>query len=153
MAEPYIQTALRMGWLLRELESGLTAVDDGFIVDPHFIRTRSTSRLPTQEEMVAAISALTDLRVLRREGAAFYLNKQHLRDTEGFRAGVWQTIQTLKSEDAETTGVNLCVAIPPGIDPQLASRIYRDPAELRSAILEIIASARSELNSGFTILG
>ena len=30
MAEKYIQTAVRVGWLLQELESELTAVNDGF---------------------------------------------------------------------------------------------------------------------------
>lgn len=145
MAETYIHAALRIGWLLQGLESGLTAVTDGFVVDPQFVRTGATSRLPTHEEILAAINALADLCILRREGTAFHLNKQHLRDTEGFRTGVWRTIETLKPEDAEAARVSLCAATPPGIDPDLASRICRDTEELRSAILEIIASAKSEL--------
>jgi phosphatidylserine/phosphatidylglycerophosphate/cardiolipin synthase-like enzyme len=145
MAEKYIQTAIRVGWLLQELESELTAVNDGFVVDPLFVRNGARKRLPTPDEIVTAINALTDLRVLRREGTTFYLNKQYFRDTEEFRAGVWQTIETLKSEHGEANRVSLCVATPPGIDPELASRICRDAGELRSAILDIVASAKSEL--------
>lgn len=110
MAEKYIQTAVRVGWLLQELESELTAVNDGFVVDPLFVRNGAKKRLPTPDEIVTAINALTDLRVLRREGTTFYLNKQYLRDTEEFRAGAWQTIETLKSEHGEANRVSLCVA-------------------------------------------
>jgi phosphatidylserine/phosphatidylglycerophosphate/cardiolipin synthase-like enzyme len=143
MAEQYIRAARRLSWLLQELEQALGAASDRCIVDEHFIRTRATRRLPTQDQITAAMAALADLGILDIDGSSLRLSKRSLHDTQEFRSGVWKTLGC--AEDTGTTKVQLCAAAPPGLDTAVACRLYEEAIELRAAILEVIVSAERQL--------
>jgi PLD-like domain len=143
--EQYIRTALRMGWLLRELEQALDATPDCSPVDGAFIRASVATRLSTPDEIDAAAGALTNLGVLRQEGTASRFSKEVFQETAGFRSGVWETLRIENRERAERSEVRLCIAVPPGLDTTLEDRMLREGAELRAAVLEVVASAKHDL--------
>lgn len=144
-AEQYIRTALRMGWLLAELEQALDTAPDRSSVDGAFIRASVATHLPTPDEIDAASGALTSLGILRREGTALRFAREVFQETAGFRSGVWETLRIADREQAERSEVRLCIAVPPGLDAILDDRMRREAAELRAAVLGVIASAKHDL--------
>jgi len=142
--ERYALAAYRLGWLMRELERSLRANLEESIVDAAFVRSRVTRRLPTSDEIAAALDALADLGVLRDDRGVLHISKKGLEDTEGFRLGIWQALRVL-SDAEKAPSVRLCVALPPELDAAVEDYIRREASDLRAAILEIIVSARCHL--------
>jgi phosphatidylserine/phosphatidylglycerophosphate/cardiolipin synthase-like enzyme len=145
MADQYVRTALRLGWLLQDVEQTLSTRTDGCRVDANFIRTCATRRLPTQDEITAVTVALVDLDILHNEGHSFCLRKQSLLATKEFRSGVWKTLGVVRAEDNGASTVQLCATAPPGLDSIITCHLYEDTIELRAAIVSLIASAQKQL--------
>lgn len=143
--ERFALAASRLGWLIRELEGALLASPDAFTVDAAFVRSRMARRLPTSDEVAAALDAFVNLGVLRNDRGALHLSKKGLEDTEDFRSGVWQALRVSGSVAEGASVARLCVALPPKLDTAVEVLLRREAGDLRAAILEIIASARRQL--------
>jgi len=143
--ELYAQAASRLDWLMREVEQALSASSDECTVDAAFVRSRKTGRLPTADEATAVLDAFVDLGVLRNDRGVLHLSKKCLEDTAGFRSGVWQGLRVSSSDIEKKSPVRLCIALPPELEAEIEEGLRREAADLRAAILEIIASARRDL--------
>lgn len=143
--ELYAQAASRLDWLMREVEQALSASSDECTVDAAFVRSRKTGRLPTADEATAVLDAFVDLGVLRNDRGVLHLSKKCLEDTAGFRSGVWQGLRVSSSDIEKRPSVRLCIALPPELEAEIEEGLRREAADLRAAILEIIASARRDL--------
>lgn len=136
-------------WLLPAVEDALRSMHAGGIEDvSKVVRTlRGKSGRPlTDGDALIALTALSDLGVLRREGSRYALDSDRFAATEALRAGIQATLQILSEErSSETPDAQLCVSLPPALSAPAEHVIHESSTDLRSSLLDVIASARQSL--------
>ena len=136
-------------WLLPAVEDALRSMPaDGIEDVSKVIRTlRGKGGRPlTDGDALIALAALSDLGVLRREGIRYALDSDRFVGTEGLRAGIRATLQILSAEPlSDTSDAQLCVSLPPALSPAAEHVIHESSTDLRSSMLDVIASARQSL--------
>ena len=145
----YVHAARSFPWLFEAIESAMATMPDGSSGDGYRLfrelRT-STGRPITDSEALIALNALSDLGVSRRHGARYTLDKQRWHDTEQLREGIKSAIQTLADEPESThPTAQLCVSLPPMLDPAAEHVIRENSTDLRSGMLDVIAGAQQSL--------
>lgn len=145
----YVQAAKRYPWLFDAVESAAAALPDGTVTDGHrlFKGLRASNGRPISDsEALIALNALSDLGVVERRGSRYHLNKQRLCDTDQLRTGIRLAIEILESEsNSMQTEAHLCVSIPPALAPAAEHAIRESSTDLRSGMLDVIASAQQSL--------
>lgn len=143
MSETYIRAASRLGWLLQAAEDELVRYEDGAKVGLSLFRRIKGGRLPTDDEALAAAEALVSVGILRRNKSAFALDYGRLMERREYCRGVREALSV---EDLQPRNiVKLCAALPVGLDAQVEKALRRNTVDMRSNLLEIIASAKSWL--------
>lgn len=100
----------------------------------------------TDGDALIAFAALTDLGVLRGEGARYVFDRDRFVATEGLRAGIQATLQILSQEQlSDAPEAQLCVSLPPALSPSAEHVIHQSSTDLRSSLLDVIASAKRNL--------
>lgn len=143
MSETYIRAASRLGWLLQAAEDKLADCEDGAKVGLNFFRRLEGDRLPTDDEALAAAEALVSVGVLRRGKTAFALDYGRLVGRREYCRGVREALSVEDLQPRDT--VKLCAALPVGLDAEVEKALRRNTVDMRSNLVEIIASARSWL--------
>ena len=145
MSSEYVATAVRLGWLLRSIEQGLSGKGEGEPIWIADARAMCRDRVPSEDQLMAALSALCALGVLENCGSSYSLNRSAFEGSEEFRKGVHAVVETTQKESVAANAVELCLSIPPGLD-QLAMSAFRGSSrDLRGALLDIITSAKRSL--------
>ena len=82
----------------------------------------------------------------RRDGSRYVLNRDRFAATEELRSGVQATVEILRDNKTESrTDVQLCVSLPPSLSPAAEHVIHESSTDLRSSLLDVIASAKQSL--------
>jgi len=145
----YVLTVKSHPWLLPPVEDVFRNVDGDTTNDvsklARGIRARDGRPL-SDNEVLVALTALCDIGVLERSGARYKLNKLRFAETEQLRCGVQETVAVLSenSTDAESE-VQLCVSLPPSLLPTAEHVIRESSTDLRSSLLDVLASAKRSL--------
>lgn len=138
----YAQVVDRLRWLIDSVELQLFRLPDGASVGVETVRESGARRLPTLDETMLVIDALTSLGILSRGSGRYILNRAMLLSTETYRKGIRDGLQM---RTADYGSARLCVALPPGLSPSV-SMVFREVTEdLREAIIDLVAGAEHDL--------
>jgi hypothetical protein len=136
-------------WLLPAVEDALQNMPAGGVEDiSKVVRTLRVrgGRPLTDGDTLIALTALSDLGVLRREGIRYAFDRDKFSATEGLRAGIRSTLKILSDErSSDTSEAQLCVSLPPTLSPAAEHVIHESSTDLRSSLLDVIASAEKTL--------
>jgi hypothetical protein len=145
----YVVTVKSHPWLLPTVEEALRSSDVDAVGDVS--KSARNIRAPggrpiSDDEALVAFNALCDLGVLERNGSRYFLNRERFAATEDLRRGVQATVEILRENRAEgTTDVQLCVSLPPNLSPAAEHVIHESSTDLRSSLLDVVASAKQSL--------
>jgi hypothetical protein len=145
----YVLTAKSHPWLLPPVEEALKNADWSNANDVSKLARgiRAPGGRPiSDDEALIAFSALCDLGVLERTGARYGFNRVRFDTTEQFRHGIHAAIAILdESATHEAPEVQLCVSLPPTLSPVAEHVIHESSTDLRSSLLDVIATAKQSL--------
>lgn len=144
----YALTLKSHPWLLPAVEEALRNVPAGVEDVSKLARSfRARGGRPlTDGDVLIALNALCDLGVLERQGARYILDRDRFAATEELRTGIQTALQILNEDDAcDTPDVQLCVSLPPGLSVAAQHVIHEYSTDLRSSLLDVIASAQQSL--------
>ncbi len=139
MSKLYVAAVLRLPWLMEALEAGLARAENGATVDRARARVLVRGRVPADDELRAALQALTSIGVLYEDAGTRRLDQGQLEETSDYRRGVRDALACLNTQTSAP--VRLCAAVPVGLDPRTEGEIRSVAVDLRAAILDVIASA------------
>jgi phosphatidylserine/phosphatidylglycerophosphate/cardiolipin synthase-like enzyme len=109
------------------------------------VRARG-GRPVTDAEAIIALNALTDLGVLQRTENQFSLDRHKFVATEELRSGIQNALEILEgNQKVEITHAQLCVSLPPALAPATEQVIHESSSDLRSSLLDVVASATQTL--------
>ena len=145
----YVFTIKSHAWLLPPVEEALRSADVGAARDVSKLarNIRAPGGRPiSDDEALVAFNALCDLGVLEKEGSRYIFNRERFVATEEFRRTVQATVEILRGNRPEgTTEVQLCVSLPPSFSPVAEHVIHESSTDLRSSLLDVVASAKQSL--------
>jgi phosphatidylserine/phosphatidylglycerophosphate/cardiolipin synthase-like enzyme len=145
----YVVTLKSHPWLLAPVEEALRNSDSGVVGDVSKLtrNIRAPGGRPiSDDEALIAFNALCDLGVLERNGPRYALNRERFAATEELRRGVQAAVEILRENETQsTTDVQLCVSLPPSLSPTAEHVIRESSTDLRSSLLDVIASAKQSL--------
>ena len=143
MFEQYVKTAARFPDLLRAIEEYIARKPDGANITFAELSGADSRRLASRDEVLAIVAALTEVGVLLARNSGLVVNALRLVETQDYRTGVTDAISRGCTRPPVLSA--LCVAIPPEFDSAIRNRMYAIAIDLRSALLDVIASAESRL--------
>jgi phosphatidylserine/phosphatidylglycerophosphate/cardiolipin synthase-like enzyme len=145
----YVLTAQKYPWLLGPVEDALRGHADGTLESSS--RLMRELRLPSgrplsPDQILIAMNALCDLGVLERRVSDYRLDRERLDRTEELRKGICSTLEILRDvSPTNADDTHLCVSLPPTL-PAAAEHVIRESSsDLRSSVLDVIASAKHSL--------
>lgn len=145
----YVLTLKSHPWLLPAVEEALRNLPASSTEDiSRLVKTlRARGGRPlTDGDALIALSALSDLGVLQKDGARYTFDRERFTATEELRAGVQTALQIVREEwTADAPDVQLCVSLPPALSPAAEHVIHESSTDLRSSLLDVIASAKQSL--------
>lgn len=139
----YARTVVAMPWLMDALEQYLANLENGAELTVADVRTNVADRLPTIDQVHAAIAALRDIGVLSELNSSDRFDRVELENTRGFRAGVRGG--ALAASHDPGSAVRLCAALPPGLRGDVASTIRHVAEDLRGSVVNLVTGAEREL--------
>ena len=141
----YVSAVNRLRWLLDLIEEWLRVETDGAVVSSDNLNRRCQGRVASEDQMLVALSALSAIGLLVREGNSLIFRKSAYEATSGFRSGVRVGCDWSAAENKAGGTARVCAVVPPGIGPDFAKAIGDCADDLRGVILDVIASARRTL--------
>lgn len=144
----YILTCKSHHWLLPAVEGVLKGADlsAGNDVSRLLRGIRGPGGRPiSEDEAIVAFNALCDLGVLERSGPRYVLNRMRLEATDQLRSGIHATSAILSENSSTTPEVQLSVSLPPNLPAAAEHVIHECSTDLRSGLLDVVASARESL--------
>jgi hypothetical protein len=145
----YVTTVKSHPWLLPPVEEAIKNSGVGTPGDVSKLtrNIRAPGGRPiSDDEALVAFNALCDLGVLDRHGSRYILNRERFAATEELRGGVQAAVEILREHKTEgTTGVQLCVSLPPNLSATAECVIHESSTDLRSNLLDVVASAKKSL--------
>lgn len=145
----YVLTVKSHPWLMSSIEDALLETDATVQFDPSILARRARGpggRPVSDDEVLVALKALCDLGVVERDGRCYRLNRAQLDASDQVRRSVHETIQVLTGNVPESSAdVQLCVSLPPSLSPAAEHVIHESSTDLRSSLIDIIASAKQWL--------
>jgi phosphatidylserine/phosphatidylglycerophosphate/cardiolipin synthase-like enzyme len=145
----YVLTAKSHPWLLPPVEDALKNLDANAVNDVS--KVARSIRVPggrpiSDDEALVAFNALCDLGVLERNGSRYNLNKTRFDATEQLRSAIHAALAILGEGSTDSTPeVQLCVSLPPSLSPVAEHVIHESSTDLRSSLLDVVASAKQSL--------
>jgi PLD-like domain len=145
----YVLTAKAHPWLLSSFEESLRHVGDGTVSDASKLSRGlrgPVGRPISKDEVLVALNALCDLEIFTRVGLRYQFDKTRFESTEQLRKGIQVAVATI----ADTSPVHhpeaqLCVSLPPSLSPAAEHVIRESSVDLRSSVLDVMASAKQTL--------
>lgn len=137
----YAQAVFHLRWLLDAVESWLETLPDGVPIHPSQLRTSDRIRLATRDEVAVAVTALREIGVLRT-GPPMHLARHTLMETAGYRRGVREMLEVIPQQESLP---QLCATLPLGLDSARETALRKEVLDLRAALFDLIASARTRL--------
>lgn len=144
MSTLYPQAIRRLRWLLDAVETQLDRQPEDALISRDVLRRMSTQRIATDDEIALAIAALAELCILHREANHWRVDVAKLHASSGYRRGVREALQLVDGA-AEATQVDLLIALPPSVDPSMRHGLLREGNDLRSALIDLIASSQHRI--------
>jgi hypothetical protein len=145
----YVVTVKSYPWLLPPVEEVLRNSDASAARDVSKLARNIHApggRPISDDEALVAFNALCDLGVVERNGSRYILNRERFAATEELRAGVQAAVEILGEKRTDgTTDVQLCVSLPPSLSPVAEHVIHESSTDLRSSLLDVVASAKQSL--------
>lgn len=143
----YVEVACRLPWLLKGIEEWLEAQPDATQVKPSALKALFTDRVPTDQQLHSCLLALAALGVLN--GPEHVFQRKVFEASAGFRLGVLLATQDSIGESIVSQArVDLCLALPPSVEPAIRKRLAGQTLDLRGALCDVIASADKQLLVG-----
>jgi PLD-like domain len=145
----YVFTTKSHPWLLPPVEKALANADANTANDVS--RLARSIRAPggrpiSDDESLIAFNALCDLGVLEKNGSRYGFNRARFEATEQLRRGIQAAITILGASPADAAPeVQLCVSLPPSLSPVAEHVIHESSIDLRSSLLDVIATAKQSL--------
>ena len=136
-------------WLLPSFEESLRHVGDGAISDVSKLSRGlrgPVGRPISKDEVLVALNALCDLQIFNRVGLRYRFDKSRFESTEQLRKGIQVALATIVDASSEQPpAAQLCVSLPPSLSPAAEHVIRESSVDLRSSLLDVMASARQTL--------
>ena len=144
MTRRYPYVLQRVHWLLVAAEAWIASLADGTEVRRSDLRQLVPHRVATDDELLAVVVAFEELGILRSSGDSWQVDSRRLLSTAGYREGVREAF-LVSEEDTKAELARLVVAFPPSIDPQVRALLLHDCGDLRSGLIDLIASAQHRI--------
>jgi hypothetical protein len=144
----YIRTMKLHPWLLPAVEDALGSSSTSGAEDISKVvkSVKGDGGRPlTDGEVLIALNALCDLGVLQKEHTRYTLDRARLVATEESRAAIQAALQVGAEGACNSPEVQLCVSLPPALPPAAEHVIRESSTDLRSNLLDVIASATNSL--------
>jgi phosphatidylserine/phosphatidylglycerophosphate/cardiolipin synthase-like enzyme len=144
----YIRTMKLHPWLLPAVEDALASSSPCGVEDISKLvkSVRGNGGRPlTDGDVIMALNALCDLGVLQKESTRYTLDRARLVATQESRAAIQAALQVGEEGASTSPGVQLCVSLPPALPPAAEQVIHESSTDLRSGLLDVIASATNSL--------
>lgn len=145
----YILALKARPWLLPTVEDALSSLSlsQGEDVSKSLKKLHAQSGRPiSDDELLIAFNALRELSILERKGSKYILNRDRFSATAELRRGVKTTLEVLEANGVnEAEMIQLCVSLPPPLPPAAEHVIRESSNDLRSSLLDVIASAKQSL--------
>jgi len=131
------------GWLLRRAEEAFEASSGDLVINESFFLNLPGGRYPSGEVINVVQEALLEVGTLRRNGSKLMLDRQAFCDNQRYRKGIEDAITALLQPTNQS--LQLCATIPAGLDELVEKALRVHTLDLRSALLDLIASAESRI--------
>jgi hypothetical protein len=145
----YVLTVKSHPWLMSSIEDALLEADATVESDPASLARRAPGpgrRPVSDDEVLVALNALCDLGVIERDGRRYRLNRARLDATDQVRRSVHETVRVLRGNVPDSSvDVQLCASLPPSLSPAAEHVIHESSTDLRSSLVDIVASAKRSL--------
>jgi phosphatidylserine/phosphatidylglycerophosphate/cardiolipin synthase-like enzyme len=144
----YVLTLKQHPWLLPAVEDAFKHLpaSSGEDVSKVVKSVRADGGRPlTDGDALIALNALCDLGILQQQGIRYTFDRDRFAATEEMRTGVQAAVQILGECHPDPADVQLCVSLPPALSPAAEHVIRETSTDLRSSLLDVIASARQSL--------
>ncbi len=145
----YILALKAHPWLLPAVEEALSSLPSiaGADVSHSLRKLRAQNGRPiSDDELLIALNALCELGVLTRRGPQFIFDKDLLATTADLRRGIRGALDVLnETPKHDTRNIYICASLPPTLSPAAEHVIRESSTDLRSGLLDVIASARQSL--------
>jgi len=145
----YVLTVKSHPWLMSSIENALLEADATVQSDPAILARRARGpggRPVSDDEVLVALNALCDLGVIERDGRCYRFDRAQFDATDQVRRSVRETVQMLTGSMPEPSpDVQLCASLPPALSPAAEHVIHESSADLRSSLLDVVASAKQSL--------
>jgi len=139
--ERYFQAAMHLGQVLGRLESALVRLGNGDRLTESTLR--EVAGWPTEDTLRVCVGALEAFGILTREGAIHRVNRSQLDATAGYRKGVHDALRLKTSHESQEQ--QLLATVPHNFPSELIALFHLEAMDLRTAILDLIAGANTEL--------
>jgi hypothetical protein len=146
-ARPYVEVAHRLAWLLKGIEEWLDGQPDSIQVKHSALKARFPDRVPSDQQLHSCLLALRAIGVL--DGPEHTFRRPVFQATLGFRQGVLMALEVTQAYSSDSqAGIDLCLALPPSVEPPIRLRLAGKTLDLRGALNDIISSADKKLLVG-----
>jgi phosphatidylserine/phosphatidylglycerophosphate/cardiolipin synthase-like enzyme len=143
VSRTYVRAVAQLNWLLEPLEESLKKVRDHATINIDYVRLLVLSRQPSDDEILAALEALSSLGVLQHCRSVWQLNRVSLNETDGYRRGVRDAVELLPQRVQNT--VTVCATLPTGLPHAVEQTLRSIAVDLRSALLDIVVTAKERI--------
>lgn len=145
----YVLTVKSHPWLLPPVEDVLKNAESSTVNDVAKLTRgiRAPGGRPiSDDEALVALNALCDLGVVDKKGSQYRFNKVRFVQTEQLRSAIQGTLAVLREQSAAAVPeAQLCVSLPPRLSPIAEHVIHESSTDLRSSLLDVLASAKQSL--------
>lgn len=144
MSHPYVAALVQLDWLLEAIEAKLEEQSNRDLVTEAELAGLVTNRRASPDEVAAALYGLEALGVVSRSATGWNVRRGALAGTEQYRRGVRDGA---RADPARTTAdsVTLVAALPSTIAARARHSIEQHAADLRAALVDLIACAERRL--------
>ena len=142
MSVRYATALLSLGERVDHFERALHDVPEATPVDLDVLEHYGWAG--SKEEFLAIAASMADLAVLERVGTVWKLNKDRLHASEAYRAGIRDGVRAAVPYRVATS-IQLVAALPPDASGTLEKVVWREAADLRASLMDLIASAKKRV--------
>lgn len=146
--KPYIAAVMAARWVLDSVEAYLESERDGARLEVSRLARASTlarGRPLSDQQIIAALSALSTLKVLSQQRNGFVFSKDVFEATASTRAAVRAVLDGIDGSTDSKPDAELCVSLPPTLATAAALVIREVSPDLRAGLLDVIVSAQESL--------
>lgn len=130
---------------LDAMERYLEALPLGVVVTRASLKSASKDLAETDDQVLVIAHALKEIGVLESVAGGWSVSARGVEETRGYRSGVREALDSAPLQGLVPTSSQILVAPPPAPPSGLQNAMSVRSIDLRFAVFDLIASARSEL--------